>query len=500
MSSFPLDNYQKAIVESDSANIVVIAGAGSGKTRVLTERVKRLLNKGVEPSSIVVFTFTVMAAEELKERLSDITGSDRMFIGTIHSYANFILRKYSNVQYELLTDELEHDIMLDLCKHNRIPPITTEIYNDFKSRHYDGGGVYNYITNKYGFNVSEALRHILEFDSNDKFPITIKSIARINNYITFDKLIELATEYFETTGNFVDYLFVDEFQDIGNLEYKFIASLQALSYFIVGDDYQSIYGFKGANPKYFQQLTKKPEWSVYELINNSGLKNIKVFDHHVSHYFAKDYEYTDIRCDIDGIKTCGTELFYLYLKKKYKELDKTNIKEYVDLVRQLDTYTFIDEESAQNLNNLHDLLGHKEFVSAMTKRLKKDKPHFEFTQFEKRFFKVERNKINRYMNSKDSEMKRYIIDGKKCGVVFAESNKSETGNYLSNKYPELDLIILLDASSRISYRTTKEDVDLNEFTSNYGGGGHKKAAGSKFDDKDRQKIIEGYFKKVKIDE
>lgn len=268
MSSFPLDNYQKAIVESDSANIVVIAGAGSGKTRVLTERVKRLLNKGVEPSSIVVFTFTVMAAEELKERLSDITGSDRMFIGTIHSYANFILRKYSNVQYELLTDELEHDIMLDLCKHNRIPPITTEIYNDFKSKHYDGGAIYNYITNKYGFNVSEALRHILEFDSNDKFPITIKSIARINNYITFDKLIELATEYFETTGNFVDYLFVDEFQDIGNLEYKFIASLQALSYFIVGDDYQSIYGFKGANPKYFQQLTKKPEWSVYKLINN----------------------------------------------------------------------------------------------------------------------------------------------------------------------------------------------------------------------------------------
>jgi DNA helicase-2/ATP-dependent DNA helicase PcrA len=268
MSIFPLDNYQKLIVDSDDTNIVVIAGAGSGKTRVLTERIKHLLDKGVKPSSIVAFTFTVMAAEELKERLSDIPGSDEMFIGTIHSYANFILRHYSNVQYELLTDELEHDIMLDLCKHNKILPVTTSIYNAFKSRHYDGGEVYNYITTKYGFKVSEALRHILEFDSNDRFPITIKSIARINNYITFDKLIELATEYFETTGNFVDYLFVDEFQDIGNLEYKFIASLQALSYFIVGDDYQSIYGFKGANPRYFQQLTKKSGWSVYELINN----------------------------------------------------------------------------------------------------------------------------------------------------------------------------------------------------------------------------------------
>lgn len=268
MSTFPLDSYQESIVKSDSDNIVVIAGAGSGKTRVLTERIKHLLDKGVNPSSIVAFTFTVMAAEELKERLSDISGSDKMFIGTIHSYANFILRHYSNVQYELLTDELEHDIMLDLCKHNKIPPITTKIYEDFKSQHYDGGKVYNHITLKYGYKAAEALRHILEFDSTDEFPITIKSIARINNYITFDKLIELATEYFENTGNYVDYLFVDEFQDIGNLEYKFIASLQALSYFVVGDDYQSIYGFKGANPGYFQKLTKKPGWTVYKLINN----------------------------------------------------------------------------------------------------------------------------------------------------------------------------------------------------------------------------------------
>lgn len=239
---------------------------------------------------------------------------------------------------------------------------------------------------------------------------------------------------------------------------------------------------------------------AYELIKNANLNNVHVFDHHLSHYFAKDYDFTDIRVDIDGVKTCGTELFYLYLKDKYKNLNTNLIKEYVSLVRQLDTYTFEDEESAQNLNNLHDLLGHKEFVSTMTKRLKKNKEHFEFTQFEKRLFKIERNKINRYMNNKDSEMKRYTIDGKKCGVVFAESNKSETGNYLSNKYPELDLIILLDASSRISYRTSRNDVDLNEFTSNYGGGGHAKAAGSKFTDEDRQKVIEMYFKKVKIDE
>ena len=239
---------------------------------------------------------------------------------------------------------------------------------------------------------------------------------------------------------------------------------------------------------------------VYDLINNSNLNNIKIFDHHISHYFAKDYDYTDIRCDIDGVKTCGTELFYLYLLKKYKELNKNNIKEFVQLVKELDTYTFIDEESAQNLNNLHDLLGHKDFISSMTKRLKKDKKHFEFTQFEKRLFKIQRNKINRYIQNKETEMKIYTIKGKKCGIVFAENNKSETGNYLSNKHPELDLIILIDASSRISYRTSKEDVDLNEFASFYGGGGHKKASGYRFTDDDRKEIIIKYFKDIKIED
>ena len=66
---FELNKEQREIVYSNAKNIVVIAGAGSGKTRVLTERVKKLLLDGVNPTSIVIFTFTVMAAAELRQRL-----------------------------------------------------------------------------------------------------------------------------------------------------------------------------------------------------------------------------------------------------------------------------------------------------------------------------------------------------------------------------------------------------------------------------------------------
>ena len=96
-------------------------------------------------------------------------------------------------------------------------------------------------------------------------------------------------------------------------------------------------------------------------------------------------------------------------------------------------------------------------------------------------------------------MKRYTIDGKKCGVVFAESNKSETGNYLSKKHPDLDLIILFNTAQSVSYRTTKDDVDLNAFAAIYGGGGHLRASGSKITDQDREQIIKLYFKEVKTE-
>ena len=79
-----LDAQQDSAVHSRDNNILVVAGAGSGKTRVLTERIKFLLEEGVPPCNIVAITFTNMAAEEMKERLYDVEGIGDAFIGSIH--------------------------------------------------------------------------------------------------------------------------------------------------------------------------------------------------------------------------------------------------------------------------------------------------------------------------------------------------------------------------------------------------------------------------------
>ena len=235
---------------------------------------------------------------------------------------------------------------------------------------------------------------------------------------------------------------------------------------------------------------------AYEMINQNELKNVKVFDHHKTHLFANKYDYVNVIIDYDGVQTCGTEIFYKYLVNEYKELDKPIVKDYVRMVRELDTYNFTSDMPKQ-LDSLRDTYGKLDFMKTVTRRLKSNKETFEFTSFEKRLVKIQSAEIQRYMIKKEKKMFRLEINKLKCGVVFAETNKSELGNYLSNKYPELDLIVLIDASARVSYRTSRDDVDVSEFAALFGGGGHKRASGSQITEDNQLEFIKTYFKNVK---
>lgn len=125
-----LDKTQRKIVDSNDKRICVIAGAGSGKTRCLVERVKRLLNDGVSPYSIVCITLTNMAASEMRDRLKDIPQSASMFIGTIHSYAYKLYYRHHRGKIKLLTDhdkrKLAHEIVEKKAKH-----LTVEAYDNW---------------------------------------------------------------------------------------------------------------------------------------------------------------------------------------------------------------------------------------------------------------------------------------------------------------------------------------------------------------------------------
>ena len=123
-----LDKVQQEAVDSKESKIVVVAGAGSGKTRVLTERVRRLIRDGVEPHNIVCITFTNMAAQEMIERLAGTPGIGDAFIGTIHSFANRIY-KHSGISYEILTPEKELELyQYILNKFKKYPNLRYDKY------------------------------------------------------------------------------------------------------------------------------------------------------------------------------------------------------------------------------------------------------------------------------------------------------------------------------------------------------------------------------------
>lgn len=236
--------------------------------------------------------------------------------------------------------------------------------------------------------------------------------------------------------------------------------------------------------------------NIYEKLKNYN--NVLVFDHHETHLYATKYAFATVSVSEFGHLTCGTELFYNYLKGIHKNLDTPLIKEYVDLVRQIDTWDFTNLVLAKDLGSLPFIYGKKEFIKSITKRLKKDKTHFELTAFEKRYLKIKNEEETNFIENKNKQLVKYLIEGRKCGVVFASNcNKSELGNVLATNHPELDLIIIIDTAKAVSYRTARDDVRVNDFATLFGGGGHQKASGSNFDDEMRDSIVKNYYKNAK---
>ena len=133
----------------------------------------------------------------------------------------------------------------------------------------------------------------------------------------------------------------------------------------------------------------------------------------------------------------------------------------------------------------------------MKRRLLSKKDTFEFNSFEKKFIKLKQQEIENYLIKKDEQMKKYNINKKVIGVVFCEKYKSELGNYLCQQHPEIEFVAMIDTCKAISYRGVG-DADCGSFAELYGGGGHRLASGSPFNDEMRDKIVQDYFKGAKI--
>lgn len=222
------------------------------------------------------------------------------------------------------------------------------------------------------------------------------------------------------------------------------------------------------------------EKQLAERFNNG--KHIQVIDHHVTAMHFNKYDWGSVVPEYEsGKKTCATSLFYDYLIDHGKLARSSALEEFIDLVRQYDTWEWDETNNlkAKRLNDLFYMMNREQFEEEMIKRITENHESFSFTDTENIILDIEEQKINRYIHSKSRQMIQTFVDDYCIGIVHAEQNMSELGNALNNQNPHLDMIAMVNmGGKKLGFRTIHDDVNVAEFAVNYGGGGHPKASGA----------------------
>lgn len=258
-----LNEAQRAAVEYIDGPSLVIAGAGSGKTRVLTYKIAYLLSKGMKPWSIMALTFTNKAAREMKERIGRLVGDDlaqHLYMGTFHSIFSRILR----AEAEHIGFNNNFTIYDETDSRSLIKAIVKEMGLDDKS--YKPAAVHARISMAKNNLVSAESyasdAAIFEQNKRAQMPelgkIFVAYVQRCRqaNAMDFDDLLVLTHRLFgeheEIRQKYAarfDYILVDEYQDTNHVQMSIVMQLckEKLRVCAVGDDSQSIYSFRGAN-------------------------------------------------------------------------------------------------------------------------------------------------------------------------------------------------------------------------------------------------------------
>jgi len=277
------DQYE-AVINTEGPSLV-IAGAGSGKTRVLTYRIAYLLSKGVDPANIIALTFTNKAANEMKVRIGNIVGNSiarYLWMGTFHSIFARILR----IEAEHIGYDSKYSIYDTIDSKSLIRTIIKELNLD--ENIYKQGVVHSRISSaKNNLITAQAYNNnseIAEYDRITRMPM-VADIFRIYcarcrnaNAMDFDDLLLNTNILFRDFADVLrkyqqkfNYILVDEYQDTNYSQYLIIKKLSALrnNVCVVGDDAQSIYSFRGAKIENILNFKNDyPDYKLFKLERN----------------------------------------------------------------------------------------------------------------------------------------------------------------------------------------------------------------------------------------
>ena len=275
-----LNREQQEAVLHVEGPLLILAGAGSGKTRVLTYRIAHLIDKcGVNPWNILAITFTNKAAGEMRERVDKIVGygSESIWVSTFHSTCVRILRRYIDrlgydTNFTIYDTEDQKTVMKSVCQKLQLD---SKLYKERMLLNVISHAKDEYISpNEFLLEAKGDFRQEKIAQAYVEYQKELKK----NNALDFDDLLVKTVELFQSCPDVLEYyqnrfryIMVDEYQDTNTVQFKFISTLarQYRNLCVVGDDDQSIYKFRGANIRNILDFEKVfPDAKVVKLEQN----------------------------------------------------------------------------------------------------------------------------------------------------------------------------------------------------------------------------------------
>ena len=338
MDTSMLNAQQKEAVKHKKGPMLVLAGAGSGKTKVLTSRIAYLIEEGISPANILAITFTNKAAKEMKERVYNLIGSDANYIqiSTFHSLGLKIIKEnYEFLGYEKNFIILDSDDTLTVVK---------KLMKDLNMnpKYYNARDLRNKISSAKNELITPEKFKKIEFD--EKVVTLYKKYCeklKKGNSVDFDDLLLLPIKLFEQSENILTYyqekykyVLIDEYQDTNEAQYIFSKMLckKYKNIFVVGDNDQAIYAFRGANYKNIMNFERDyPDCKTILLEENyRSTKNIlnaanSVIKHNKLRKDKNLWSNNDLGNKIKYIKTDDEKSEGEFVTKEIKELSKKGV-------------------------------------------------------------------------------------------------------------------------------------------------------------------------------
>lgn len=324
-----LDKYQKKAVKCKRKNILVLAGAGSGKTFVIVSRVKYLIhNLNVDPKDILCISFTNDAVDKLKNDLKD----EKIDVLTFHKLALKIIGRKKDVLaedmlFDIILNTFSNDKLYGLYKMGKqdICILIKTFINLFKSNNYSLDMFYSFI-NKADAKDKILLKEIM------KYYICYESYLNKENVMDFNDMINIAIDKLDKCNVRYKYIIIDEYQDTSFTKLNLIKKLISLSnanLFAVGDDFQSIYRFTGSDIKIITNFRRYFPFA----------KIIKL-----KYTYRNSYEL---------IKVAGKFIMKNPFQLRKKLLSKINFKNPIEIIYYDDlNYSINNVIKENNINNL----------------------------------------------------------------------------------------------------------------------------------------------------